>query len=112
MSAVSRGAPLVHAVKRSGVRGFSLIELALSLAVLAIVATGILVPLVTQIQQRNVSTTAALCSTAWRERSDSTSCWRIRPRMASTSSASDASSGGPAIWIGESRDPARTRRTS
>jgi prepilin-type N-terminal cleavage/methylation domain-containing protein len=38
-------------------RGFSLIELAISLAALAIVATGILVPLVTQLQQRNVATT-------------------------------------------------------
>jgi prepilin-type N-terminal cleavage/methylation domain-containing protein len=49
----------VYAVKRAALRGFSLIELALSLAVLAIVATGILVPLVTQIQQRNVTTTEA-----------------------------------------------------
>ncbi len=32
--------------------------------------------------------------------------------MASTSSASDASSGGPSIWIGESSAPARTLRTS
>src|SRR2546422_4286077 len=36
----------------------------------------------------------------------------MRPRIASTSSASDASSGRPVIWISESREPARTRRTS
>lgn len=46
----------------SGSRGFSLIELAISFAVLAIVAAGILVPLITQLQQRNVSTTEATIS--------------------------------------------------
>jgi prepilin-type N-terminal cleavage/methylation domain-containing protein len=40
-----------------GVRGFSIIEIAISLAVLAVLATGILVPLVSQLQQRNVSVT-------------------------------------------------------
>ena len=38
-------------------RGVNLIELSISLAVLAVVAAGILVPLVTQIEQRNVATT-------------------------------------------------------
>ena len=36
----------------------------------------------------------------------------VRARIASTSRASDASSGGPGIWIGESSAPPRTRRTS
>jgi prepilin-type N-terminal cleavage/methylation domain-containing protein len=40
---------------RHGERGVTLIELAISLAVLAIISVGILVPLVTQIQQRNVT---------------------------------------------------------
>jgi prepilin-type N-terminal cleavage/methylation domain-containing protein len=43
-------------------RGFSLMELAISLSVLAIMATGILVPLVTQVQQRNVTVTDAAIS--------------------------------------------------
>jgi prepilin-type N-terminal cleavage/methylation domain-containing protein len=38
-------------------RGMNLVELAISLAVMAIVAAGMLVPLVTQIEQRNVLTT-------------------------------------------------------
>lgn len=38
-------------------RGFNLVELAISLAVMAIVAAGMLVPLVTQIEQRNILTT-------------------------------------------------------
>jgi prepilin-type N-terminal cleavage/methylation domain-containing protein len=42
---------------RHRVRGFSIIEIAISLAVLAVLATGILVPLVSQLQQRNVSVT-------------------------------------------------------
>ena len=43
-------------------RGVNLVELSISLAVMAIVATGILVPLVTQIEQRNVLSTEATIS--------------------------------------------------
>lgn len=39
-------------------RGFSMIELAISLAVLSILLTGILVPLTTQVNQRKVAVTA------------------------------------------------------
>jgi prepilin-type N-terminal cleavage/methylation domain-containing protein len=47
---------------RAACRGFSLLELAISLTVLAVVAAGILVPLVTQVQQRNIATTETAIS--------------------------------------------------
>lgn len=40
-----------------GVRGFTILEIAISLALLAVLAIGIMVPLVSQLQQRNVATT-------------------------------------------------------
>jgi prepilin-type N-terminal cleavage/methylation domain-containing protein len=46
-----------HPAGPRGARGFSIIEIAISLAVMAVLATGILVPLVSQLQQRNVSVT-------------------------------------------------------
>jgi type II secretory pathway pseudopilin PulG len=46
-----------HCARTRAVGGFSIIEIAISLAVLAVLATGILVPLVSQLQQRNVSLT-------------------------------------------------------
>ena len=42
---------------RRGVRGFTLLEIAISLALLAVLAIGIMVPLVSQLQQRNVAMT-------------------------------------------------------
>jgi type II secretory pathway pseudopilin PulG len=46
-----------RSVARRGALGFTIMEIAISLAVMAVLAVGILVPLVSQLQQRNVSVT-------------------------------------------------------
>jgi type II secretory pathway pseudopilin PulG len=46
-----------HSPPPRAVSGFTIMEIAISLAVMAVLAVGILVPLVSQLQQRNVSVT-------------------------------------------------------